>query len=452
MLYGRFQKGIFPLQDWNSLNRGSREEIQERDIGKGSKMARRTAKEKLPDVSQVIDETAREKGLSRDSIISAIEKAVISAFEQEYGKGLEPEVVISPENGEFLIQIKKKVVEKVENPVLEMSLEEAKHLNPDSQIGDEIPSEVRPRDLNRRSAQKITSIMQQNIKEGERKVLYDHFKSKEHDIVTGIVTGFHGNDLQVSLDGMTEETVNSRELIPTEHYKAGDRIRLYIVEVREGRKRDRTDNRGNARGDCQIVVSRTHPDLVRKLFEHEVSEIADGTVEIKSIARDAGSRSKIAVYSHDENVDPVGACVGMNGTRVDNIVSSLGGEKMDIIEWNEDPEIYIENALRPSKVVSVMIGEDGKDARVVVPDYQLSLAIGKGGQNARLAAKLTGYKIDIKSETQERELEEEEMNQRLMETEADLETESEEESEESDTTEETAEEPETTEESPEQES
>ena len=255
-------------------------------------------------------------------------------------------------------------------------------------LDDEVPVEVTTKDFGRIAAQKARSIIVQAIKEGERNAVFDHFACKEKDIITGVVQRYVGNNLSISLDEKTDTLLNEKEMVPGEVYKRGDRIKLYIVEVKK-----------NTKG-FKILVSRTHPELVKRLFEKEVTEVADGTVEIKSISREAGSRTKIAVYSNDENVDAVGACVGLNGTRVNNIVNDLKGEKIDIIEWNEDPAVFIENALSPSKVISVEVNPEEKTARVIVPDYQLSLAIGKEGQNARLAARLTGYKIDIKSESQ----------------------------------------------------
>ena len=252
-----------------------------------------------------------------------------------------------------------------------------------------------PKNFGRIAAQHARSVIVQKIKEEERRVVFEHFAHKEKDIVTGVVQRYNGKNISVSLDDKTDAVLTEKEQVKGEVFKPKDRIKLYIVEVKD-------TNKGP-----KILVSRTHPELVKRLFEKEVAEVYDGTVEIKSIAREAGSRTKIAVASNDPNVDPVGACVGINGARVNAIVSDLRGEKIDIIEWNDDPAVLIENALSPSNVVSVDVDEEEKSARVVVPDYQLSLAIGKEGQNARLAAKLTGYKIDIKSESQAAELAEE---------------------------------------------
>ena len=263
------------------------------------------------------------------------------------------------------------------------------------EIGDVVNIEVTPKNFGRIAAQHARSVIVQKIKEEERRVVFEHFAHKEKDIVTGVVQRYNGKNISVSLDDKTDAVLTEKEQVKGEVFKPTDRIKLYIVEVKD-------TNKGP-----KILVSRTHPELVKRLFEKEVAEVYDGTVEIKSIAREAGSRTKIAVASNDPNVDPVGACVGINGARVNAIVSDLRGEKIDIIEWNDDPAVLIENALSPSNVVSVDVDEEEKSARVVVPDYQLSLAISKEGQNARLAAKLTGYKIDIKSESQAAELAEE---------------------------------------------
>ena len=265
-------------------------------------------------------------------------------------------------------------------------------MNKKNKVGDEVSIPVKSKEFGRIAAQKARSIIVQAIKESERDAIFDKFVCKEKDIITGVVQRFVGNNISVTLDDRTDTILSEKEQVKGEHYRVGDRIKLFVVEVKKSQK------------GFRIVVSRTHPDLVRRLFEREVTEIADGTVEIRSISREAGSRSKIAVWSNDENVDAVGSCVGMNGARVNAIVEDLGGEKIDIIEWNPDPAIFIENALSPSKVVSVTLGPDGRSALVIVPDFQLSLAIGKEGQNARLAARLTGFKIDIKSETQAAEM------------------------------------------------
>lgn len=299
------------------------------------------------------------------------------------------------ETGDISVYVEKTVVEEVEDPATEISLADAKMIRFHYELGDVVNIEVTPKNFGRIAAQHARSVIVQKIKEEERRVVFEHFAHKEKDIVTGVVQRCNGKNISVSLDDKTDAVLTEKEQVKGEVFKPTDRIKLYIVEVKD-------TNKGP-----KILVSRTHPELVKRLFEKEVAEVYDGTVEIKSIAREAGSRTKIAVASNDPNVDPVGACVGINGARVNAIVSDLRGEKIDIIEWNDDPAVLIENALSPSNVISVEVDEEEKSARVVVPDYQLSLAIGKEGQNARLAAKLTGYKIDIKSESQAAELSEE---------------------------------------------
>ena len=342
----------------------------------------------MQEIIEALNQLEKEKGIPKDFIMEAIEKSLNSACEKDFGKDIECSVQMDRETGEIKVFARKIVVEEVYDSRTEMSLEDARKIDPNYEIDDEVPVEITTRDFGRRAAQKARGIIVQAIKEGERDAVYSHFVQKEKDIITGVVQRYVTNGLSVSLDERTDTILTDKEMIPTEYYRRGDRIKLYVVEVKKNQK------------GFRIVVSRTHPDLVKRLFEREVTEIADGVVEIKSISREAGSRSKIAVWSNDENVDAVGSCVGLSGARVNAIVDDLGGEKIDIIEWNPDPAIFIEHALSPSKVVSVTIGPDGKSALVIVPDYQLSLAIGKEGQNARLAAKLTGFKIDIKSETQ----------------------------------------------------
>ncbi len=346
----------------------------------------------MQEIIEALNQLEREKGISKEFIMEAIEKSLNSACEKDFGKDIECSVQMNRETGEIKVFAKKIVVEEVYDSRTEMSIEDARKIDPNYQKDDEIPIEITTRDFGRIAAQKARGIIVQAIKEGERDAVYTHFASKEKDIITGVVQRYVGNNLSISLDERTDTILNEKEMIPTEYYRRGDRIKLYVVEVKKNQK------------GFRIVVSRTHPDLVKRLFEREVTEIADGIVEIRSISREAGSRSKIAVWSNDENVDAVGSCVGLNGARVNAIVDDLCGEKIDIIEWDPDPAVFIEHSLSPSKVVSVTIGPDGKSALVVVPDYQLSLAIGKEGQNARLAARLTGFKIDIKSETQAAEM------------------------------------------------
>lgn len=346
----------------------------------------------MSEIIDALNQLEKEKNISKEVIMDAIEKSLVSACEKDFGKDAVIDVSMDRITGDISVFQKKLVVSEVENDAAEISLTKALAMDKNAKLGDEISIEVHSKEFGRIAAQKARSIIVQAIKEGERDAVFEQFACKEKDIITGVVQRYAGNNLSISLDERTDTVLNENEQVAGETYRIGERIKLYVVEVKK-------TNKG-----FRILVSRTHPDLVKRLFEKEVSEVADGTVEIKSIAREAGSRSKIAVWSNDANVDPVGACVGLNGTRVNNIVDDLKGEKIDIITWDEDPAVFIENALSPSKVVSVKVDVDKKSASVIVPDYQLSLAIGKKGQNACLAARLTGYKIDIKSVSQAKEL------------------------------------------------
>ena len=343
----------------------------------------------MSEIIDALDQLEKEKGISKEVLMEAIEKSVYSACEKDFGKNTEYEVRMDRETGKIQVFANKSVVDVIYDSHREMTLEEARHIDPNAEIDDEIRVEVTTKDFGRIAAQKARSIIVQAIKEGERSAVFDYFASKEKDIITGVVQKVNDRGLTISLDEKTETMLGEQEMIPGEKYKVGDRIKLYILEVRETNK-----------GGFRIITSRTHPDFVKLLFEREVTEIADGTVEIKSITREAGSRTKIAVWSKNPNVDAVGSCVGVNGERVKHIVDELNGEKIDIIKWDEDPAIFIENAIRPSEVISVDVYPEEKEAFVVVPDDKLSLAIGLKGQNARLAAFLTGYKIDIKSDRQ----------------------------------------------------
>lgn len=345
----------------------------------------------MSELMLALEQIEKEKGISKDVIIEAIEKSLLEACKKDLGKNENITVNMDRETGAIEVLAAKTVVAQVEDPATEISLEKACMISLKYSIGDTVNVEITPKNFGRIAAQQARSVIVQTIKEEEKKALYEHFNCKEKDVVTGVVQRYVGKNISVSLDDKMDALLMENEQIKGEHYRPTDRIKLYIVEVKE-------TNKGP-----KVIVSRTHPELVKRLFEKEVTEVADGTVEIKSISREAGSRSKIAVWSNDPNVDPVGACVGMRGNRVDAIVDDLKGEKIDIITWSEDPVVFIENALSPSKVLSVEVDPEEKSARVVVPDYQLSLAIGKEGQNARLAAKLTGYKIDIKSESQAKE-------------------------------------------------
>ena len=332
----------------------------------------------------------QEKNISKETLLEAIENSLITACKNHFGKSENVQVNIDPETCEYHVFQEKKVVEKVEDPVEEISLVNAKMIDSKYELDDIVNVEVKSKEFGRIATQNSKNLILQKIREEERKVLFDEYYSKEKDIVTGIVQRYVGKNVSINL-GKVDAILTENEQVKGEVFQPTERIKVYILEVKSTSKGPR------------VLVSRTHPELVKRLFESEVAEVKDGTVEIKAIAREAGSRTKIAVWSNDPDVDPVGACVGMNGARVNAIVNELRGEKIDIITWNENPAMLIENALSPAKVISVIADAEEKAAKVVVPDYQLSLAIGKEGQNARLAARLTGFKIDIKSETQARE-------------------------------------------------
>jgi transcription termination/antitermination protein NusA len=339
------------------------------------------------ELMRALNELEKEKGIDKEVLIEAIEAALISAYKRNFGLSQNVKVSIDRETGDVKVYSLKKVSELPQNDLLEISLENAKKLNKKLDIDDTAEVEVTPRTFGRIAAQTAKQVVVQRIKEAERGIIYDEYVSKESDIVTGIIQRTEKRNVIIDL-GKTEAVLAPAEQTPTEEYIFNDRIKTYVIDVKKTTK------------GPQIMVSRTHPGLVKRLFELEVPEIYDGVVEVKSISREPGSRTKIAVYSKDENVDPVGACVGQKGSRVQAIVDELHGEKIDIIKWSSSPEEYISSSLSPAKVIRVDTSEDEKSAKVIVPDYQLSLAIGKEGQNARLAAKLTGWKIDIKSESQ----------------------------------------------------
>ena len=336
---------------------------------------------------QALNEIVKEKGIDKEVIFEAIESSLVSACKKNFGTSQNIKVVMDRETGNIDVYAQREVVEEVEDPQLQISLEEAHVLNPSYKLGDMVDFVVTPKNFGRISAQTAKQVVVQKFREAEREILYNQYITKEKEIVIGIVQRIEKKNVIVQI-GKIDAILAPNEQIPGEQYKFMDRIKVYVVVVKQTTK------------GPQIYVSRTHPELVKRLFEQEVPEVFDGTVEIKSIAREAGSRTKIAVYSKDPNVDAVGACVGINGCRVNIIVSELGGEKIDIINWSEDPKEFIAAALSPSKVVAVAINPNEQSARIVVPDQQLSLAIGKEGQNARLSAKLTGWRIDIKSESQ----------------------------------------------------
>lgn len=339
---------------------------------------------------QALNQIEKEKGVSKDILIEAIENSLLTACKNNYGTSQNIKVNIDRENGDVSVYAEKEVVAEVEDPQLTISLEKAKEIDKKYEIGDIVNVEVTPKNFGRIAAGKAKQVVVQKIREAERDVLFSQYITKEKEVVTGIIQREVKNSVIVNL-GKIDAMLIDKEQVPGETYTPNERIKVYVIEVKESTK------------GPKIYVSRTHPELIKRLFEQEVPEVHDGVVEIRSISREAGSRTKIAVYSNNSNVDPVGSCVGHNGTRVGIVVNELKGEKIDIVPWSDDPAKFISASLSPSKVVKVAVDVNAKSAKVVVPDYQLSLAIGKEGQNARLAAKLTGYKIDIKSETQAKE-------------------------------------------------
>ena len=332
----------------------------------------------------------KEKNISKETLLEAIENSLLTACKNHFGKADNVKVVIDPDTCEYHCYQEKTVVETVEDPIEQISLQNAQMINGKYTLGDIVQVEVKSKEFGRIATQNAKNVILQKIREEERKVIYDEYFSMEKEVVTGVVQRYVGRNVSINL-GKADALLTESEQIKGDTFQPTERIKVYILEVKATSK------------GPKILVSRTHPELVKRLFESEVSEVRDGIVEIKAISREAGSRTKIAVWSNDPDVDPVGACVGLNGARVNAIVNELRGEKIDIITWDENPAILIQNALSPAKVISVIADADEKAAKVVVPDYQLSLAIGKEGQNARLAARLTGFKIDIKSETQARE-------------------------------------------------
>ncbi|MCM3361563.1 transcription termination factor NusA [Niallia sp. Sow4_A1] len=333
----------------------------------------------------------KEKGISREVIMDAMEAALISAYRRNFNQAQNVRIDLNLGAGSMRVFARKEVVDEVFDPRLEISLEDAQKINPNYEVEDIVELEVTPKDFGRIAAQTAKQVVTQRVREAERGIIYSEFIDREEDIMTGIVQRQDSKFIYVSL-GKIEAILPTNEQMPNEHYKPHDRIKVFLTKVEKTTK------------GPQIFVSRTHPGLLKRLFEMEVPEIYDGTVEIKSVAREAGDRSKISVHSENEEVDPVGSCVGPKGTRVQTIVNELKGEKIDIVKWSSDPTVFVANALSPSKVLEVIVNEEDKATTVIVPDYQLSLAIGKRGQNARLAAKLTGWKIDIKSESEAREV------------------------------------------------
>jgi N utilization substance protein A len=342
------------------------------------------------ELMEALDALEREKNISKDALMDAIELSLLTACKNHFGTSDNMHVKMDRETGDFSVLADRTVVENVTDPVTEISLSDAQKLNGACKIGDVVQTKIESDSFGRIATMNAKNVITQKIREEERNVLFSEYIGKEHDIITGTVQQYMGKNVSIDI-GKTDAILREKEMVKGEHYYPGQRLKVYVLEVRDTPK------------GPKIFVSRTHRDFVKRLFEQEVAEVREGIVEIKGIAREAGSRTKMAVYSNDPDVDPVGACVGMNGSRVNAVVDELGGEKIDIINWSDSPAQLIENALSPAKVIYVIADADAKEADVVVPDYQLSLAIGKEGQNARLAAKLTGFKIDIKSESQAKE-------------------------------------------------
>ncbi len=338
---------------------------------------------------QALDMLEKEKGISKDTLFDAIENSLITACKNHFGKADNVKVEIDRESGDFNCYYEKEVVneEDIEDDVLQISLEDARKLTGEAKLGDVVKIQVDSKEFGRIATTNAKNVILQKIREEERNSVYNLYIEKEKEVVTGIVQRYVGKNVSVNL-GKADAILTEAEMVPGETFKPTERIKVYILQVSKTSK------------GAKITVSRTHPEMIKRLFEEEVTEIKDGTVEIKSIAREAGSRTKMAVYSNNENVDAVGACVGQNGSRVNAVVAGLQNEKIDIVEWDENPGVFVRNALSPAKIVTVFADPEERSAKVVVPDDQLSLAIGKEGQNARLAARLTNYKIDIKSESQ----------------------------------------------------
>ncbi len=354
-----------------------------------------------------MEELEKENGMKPGSLLEAIETALVTAYKRDCDSTADNvKIVVDKETGDFHVFAEKEVVEEVEDANTQISLEDSKKINKTLEIGDTAQIEIMPKNFGRIAAGTAKQVIIQKIREASREFLYNEFSDRKGEIVSGLIQKADGGIVVVDL-GRLEGVMPLKEQVPTEKYRVNDKIRAYVLDVEKG-----------AKGAPQVIISRAHADFVRKLFELEIPEIYEGVIEIKSVSRDAGSRSKVAVYSPNENIDPVGSCVGQKGIRIQNIINELGGEKIDVIEWSEDPAIFISAALLPAQVLAVDIKEDERFAQVIVPDDQLSLAIGKSGQNARLAAKLTNWKIDIKSESQFRKILAESQNsEELVETE-----------------------------------
>ena len=339
-----------------------------------------------------LEELEKERGIKKDYLLEAIETALVTAYKRNFDSLENVKVVMDRQTGATHVYSIKEVMKKANDDVLEISLKDAQKINKDLKEGDQVEIEIVPKDFGRIAAQTAKQVIIQKLREAERDIIFTEFNDRKGEIVSGLIQKADKNIVVMDL-GKLEGVMPAKEQIPTEKYRVNDKIKGYVLDVQRG-----------AKGAPQVIVSRSHPDFVKKLLEFEIPEIYEGVIEIKSVSRDAGYRSKVAVYSPDENIDPVGSCVGQKGVRIQNVINELNGEKIDVIEWNEDPSIYIASSLLPAQILAVDIKEEEKFAQVIVPDDQLSLAIGKSGQNARLAARLTNWKIDIKSETQFREM------------------------------------------------
>ncbi len=344
------------------------------------------------ELESALETLEKEKGIKKEYLIEQIEAALITAYKNNYKDSENVKVVVDRVTGETHIYSVKEIVEKVENPVTQITKAEAANINKQLEIGDTVDVEINPRNFGRIAAQTAKQVIIQKLREAEREIVFGEFNDRKGEIVSGLVQKADAGAVVLDL-GKLEGIMPTKEQIPTEKYKVNDKVKGYVLDVVKGTK-----------GAPQVIVSRAAGEFVKKLFEFEIPEIYEGLIEVKSVSRDPGNRCKVAVHAQNENIDPVGSCVGQKGVRIQNIINELNGEKIDVIEWNEDPAIFISSALLPAKVMAVDINEEEKSARVIVPDDQLSLAIGKAGQNARLAAKLTNWKIDIKSETQFREM------------------------------------------------
>lgn len=339
-----------------------------------------------------LEELEKEKGIKKEYMLEAIEAALLTAYKRNFDALENVKVVVDQKTGATYVYAIKDVVDRANDDAQEISLEDAKKINKTLELGDQVEVEIVPKDFGRIAAQTAKQVIIQKIREAERNIMFDEYSEKKGEIVSGPIQKADRGIVVVDL-GKVEGIMPAKEQIPTEKYRVNDKIKAYVADVKRGEK-----------GSLQVIISRTNTDFVRKLLELEIPEIYEGLIEIKSVSRDPGSRSKVAVYSQDKNIDPVGSCVGQRGIRIQNIINELNGEKIDVIEWSEDPATYIAAALLPAKIMAVDIKEEEKFAQVIVPDEELSLAIGKAGQNARLAAKLTNWKIDIKSESQFREM------------------------------------------------